>query len=1852
MNNKNKIFFVLTVLALLLAVSTAYATNDANTTTATTDTPQITGDSPTQANSIASTNTITKNNKEKKTTTKTVEVNDMNELTNNINSAINDTDNNEYIINLNDGTYEITSNTIYNPGTNTPNIIINANGQTLSSSTTNQYIRFNNGCNVTINNATFTLVLQNYANNMTIIDSLISNTIRNNPNMNLTIENSTINATLNNNGNTFIGDDVIFTDSFTLSGTGNVTINDTSKILPYMSYFNGNYTLENLNITTDKQNDGNLTIKNANITTSLYNGGNLVLDNVMDNNRITNINRGNLTIRDSILNCSLTNNGKLVIEDNVVFGERFSISGSGPIEIDDISVLAPYLSTFNGTYTLENMVISREWTNYGNLTLVNITLNYSLYNRGNMEIINSTVNSSNLNHFISNTGGNLSIHNTYLNNIVTTNGNLTIDDDVTFGENFKINVNAGGVVISNDITRITPYMSRYNGTFIVENVTINQDKQNIGNLTIRNCTLNSTITNSGVLTICDDVVFGEKFTLAGNGKLIINDTDRIVLYMSTYNGTYTIENTTLTTTKTNYGNLTIKNSTINSTINNYGGVLTICDDVIFVDRCTITNSIYDNGTIVINNTNRIAPYLRYYNDTYTIENIDLSFRTTKENYGNLSIINSTISSPNSASISNYKNLTITDSTIKARIYAYDTVTVKNSTLNGVIELQTYNGFGILIIEEDVVFGENFQINGGGKVIINDASRVTPYMTTFNGTYTIQDTNRNKTITNAANLTIKNTTLSASVTNNGNMLIEDGSVLNNNIYLTNNKNLTINNSTLNGRITNYGNLTLGDEVVLGENFQLSGNGMIFSNNLSAVFPYITTFNGEGTATVTDYNNTLQNNGNLTLENSTLLKTITNNVNGQITFKNTTTYNTLQNSGTMIFENATIDTSIINNGVVIISDDTILTDNFTLTGTGEVIINDTNRIALFIQTYNGNYSINNKTITEAKENYANLTLTNCAINEPITNYGNLTLNNCNVYAEIINEGVLIIDEDTVISPNTEIKGNGEIITDDITRLLPYISCINGNYTITDVTLNKTYKFNGNVTLDNCNITKTDNINYGVLNINNCNIDVDDEETWIENIGLLIINDDSTITGEIENYGDVFYDNVPEDYTYNPTVHIVNNKTVNKFFSNGGLNGIVKYGDTLDVQGQINRTSSLIINKPVNMITTTNDGYITLNSLGGDYFGTNPGSSFIISTDGSNSNITGIYFYNTQLWLYNTHNVTLDNISAVVENRRIGSGVGQTSIRANSTNITVKNSYISTTENEGSSSLVLAWADNCTIENCTVVGNGFVGNLIYLTTYNVDIPDGTIVNCNNKILNNTLIGPEKAISTCYTFAFAGVNNTFDGNTVNYTGIGVSAQWGSGVNGTEQSESLFAVDNNTVSNNKFYGGCGITAGNYIYNNFVESGAIRASHAYIYNNTAYNLQVLGQKSEIYDNTITNQLSVTTDTRNYALVENNTIAKILIQYKAENVTFNNNNITSTVYLNGSNIIFTNNNITTDDEYTIIGNRLTTNNIITNNYLKAAILDGDASVNISKEENNVVDNIPVNTVITFDTDSVVINRPTTITVTVVDVKGNTMTDGSITFTDAEGNILGQAQITEEATTLEVTYNTIETQEIIATYTSTQELISNCTTTQEISIEKVPTQITINPVEVTSDATTITATVTDELENPINTGRVYFKVDGKVLRDPTTKRVLYIDVEDGSATTPELDTTSWSNQTSILAVYQKTATTLESTSEVVNPTISIPEADEPVFAVDDVTTQAGSEVTIMVNTKNLDSGKVVLKVNGKTVKSSDGKLYAKVIGDTTTFTYVLPKTLNVGEYSVKAVYTSGSTKLEADSKLIVE
>lgn len=484
-------------------------------------------------------------------------------------------------------------------------------------------------------------------------------------------------------------------------------------------------------------------------------------------------------------------------------------------------------------------------------------------------------------------------------------------------------------------------------------------------------------------------------------------------------------------------------------------------------------------------------------------------------------------------------------------------------------------------------------------------------------------------------------------------------------------------------------------------------------------------------------------------------------------------------------------------------------------------------------------------------------------------------------------------------------------------------------------------------------------------------------------------------------VKYNNLTKEASFKVLDGVVTYKTFYDYFdefNNYTLQNYIPGGVTLDFQGNItfinlNKTEdynilSMRINKPVNIISSTKDAFIDFNGKAGSLLGEYSGSCFSITKDGSWSNVTGITIHNTQVWLYNTHHVTLDNISVIVEDARIGSGVGATSLRANSTWCTVKNSYFYTRNNGGSSSLVMAWADYCTFDNNTIVGEGRVGNLMYTTTYNVDIPKGIRANSHVNLTNNRLYGPSNAASICWMLVISGDDTLLENNTMYYSGGGIMNQWLDTMFNSTGGDVV--PEGNKYVGNKMYGGCNMNVASHsiAYNNYVEKGEVELGLDVVFynnyvgkdlsssvNSVIYNNIILGEitiydGAKVYNNTI-NLLSIRQgniilynnvisrdigiSTNNISLI-NCTVNNVYLGAVSSNITLENNVITGLLSVSSNNNIIAGNNISSTREYAI-DLKKTTGNIVTNNYLLSSNHFGDNAVSFTNE-NIIKDNYPI------------------------------------------------------------------------------------------------------------------------------------------------------------------------------------------------------------------------------------------------------------------------------------------------------
>ena len=453
----------------------------------------------------------------------------------------------------------------------------------------------------------------------------------------------------------------------------------------------------------------------------------------------------------------------------------------------------------------------------------------------------------------------------------------------------------------------------------------------------------------------------------------------------------------------------------------------------------------------------------------------------------------------------------------------------------------------------------------------------------------------------------------------------------------------------------------------------------------------------------------------------------------------------------------------------------------------------------------------------------------------------------------------------------------------------------------------------------------------------------------------------TVKVDYDGDGKFKSSTNSTTFKVFDGIVTNETFFDYFINGTLADYVPEGATLDFRGKFYSHDDvkfdLVINKPINMISTTGDAFIDLNTTAGSLLGENPGSCFTINNGGSGSNVSGIIFHNTQVWIYDAHNVVLNNISVIVENKRVGSGVGTTAIRHGSTNVTLKNSYIYTSNNGGSSSIVLTHVQNCTVENNTIVGEGNVGNLLYLNTFNDAGCD--LSNDYNKIINNKITGPSPAAGICYGIGINGNNNLIAGNVINYAGNGIFPAWGATPN------------NNTYCDNVLIGGASmsVAASSIAYNNTVSGTLTIGSGSVAYNNTAKAISV-SSNSVVSNSSATATLTVQAGAKvanvtaaslsvngKNAVIENVSISGVgTIKSSATNTTLINSTFGGMLTVQSAkNTIKYNNIVLATGDAAILATG--GDNVITNNYLIAGDKLGDNAVNSTVETNIVKDNLP-------------------------------------------------------------------------------------------------------------------------------------------------------------------------------------------------------------------------------------------------------------------------------------------------------
>jgi uncharacterized Zn-binding protein involved in type VI secretion len=279
------------------------------------------------------------------------------------------------------------------------------------------------------------------------------------------------------------------------------------------------------------------------------------------------------------------------------------------------------------------------------------------------------------------------------------------------------------------------------------------------------------------------------------------------------------------------------------------------------------------------------------------------------------------------------------------------------------------------------------------------------------------------------------------------------------------------------------------------------------------------------------------------------------------------------------------------------------------------------------------------------------------------------------------------------------------------------------------------------------------------------------------------------------------------------------------------------------------------------------------------------------------------------------------------------------------------------------------------------------------------------------------------------------------------------------------------------------------------------------------------------------------------------------------------------------------------------------------------------------------------------------KTTNLTVTFND----TVSDGTVNVL-LNNNIIGSYTINNNTTTANVNiYNTNipkSPSNLTVKYTGST-LYNDATTNTTITTNKAQTNMTIDPVTLNDKQTVnLTARITADSNITINEGKIVFKINGKTIKD-TNGKVIYAKVTGGTATVEyNMPGNLIGQNITITATYSGTTKYNEESTTI---TTNVTTQQTPTITTENITAKAGQNITLKAtitdNNKTINNGKIVFKINGKTVKDANGKvIYAKVVNNQVILEYTLPESMKKGTYNITATFLSSDYNNLIDIKTL--
>ena len=1597
-----------------------------------------------------------------------------------------------------------------------------------------------------------------------------------------------------------------------LFGTLSVTTGTTFAIY---STVNRNTTIQgnNINFTGNGYGmylKGNTTVTNNNLTKYIAILGN--------NNKITN----NIIKTNDVYSIELNNTKNNEVINNTLYSQIFT---------GDKTVL----STDKSNIIKDNIPLTGS---YVNLT----DDNYSTYFDNNGVIKTDIVENG---------------------SIITITGNIT-NKNLTFSNIKAFLSSKNGIYIVNGSINIIN-----NASMIIQNININNNDNNQYGIlvnTTNNLIRNNNI-NTNTINSYTGIIINKNDNNIESNKININTTtNNIGIKINSSNNTLTNNKINMTTTSditsTTSTGIILNNSNENYLYNNYVYINTnrnaIGNQLINSNKNTLQNQIYiytsenakgielqdsKDNTITIaymQITSNNTAYGIISNGTSSLHNNNNSFTTF---YGS-----STITSNKSIGVllENSNNITFSGIDIKNSNshykikgnYAREILT-KNSNntkiSNTLIYLSrlTKTNYDIIAIEQ--INSQNTNITA---IIMK---KDTTYNTKGNFLKLVNTTNTYLGLAeNVSNTTINITDIAIIMENSNNNIIDNVSITTQSDYvmnLTNSNNNKITNNYLNGN-----NFRGGDSTII----QTNSKNNTLSNNIPEII----------ILTDDNYNDYFVN--QIFNINKTAEATIGSDIyNKNMTFNHAIT---LKNPRNHIIYNGTItinstETSNLNNLKLNITDDRKTAINIM---TGKVNINNAN----ITQTNNEKQA---QTIYVNTNSIANILYTDITLNAPEIN----SEDNTKLSAAIYSKGIVNTNHNNININTTKTEENGKITA----IIYPYniisstitinaknnaIGLITKNYDDTSLTINdnniNVYSKNQSIgildetstlynkttgsyincllhiskniiTLNSPNTIgiKTTNITNQIMDNNIITNGNNNTPMYIENnVRTQISSNNFTSNTNTQN----IFKNITELTFNNNNITVENQKNIPLIIIENVNNATISrnYLKTEDLRGNqaiktINVTEiTMTLNKPGILITNENyNQYFTNQTLNPDISTIELGSNLI------NKNM----IFNHPIIIENPNNYTIYNGTLTFTENATGSTITginihntddrQTSLKIDSkagittrVAITNNNIYQENTNNPAKTIIINNAGISLTGNNITTIGK----NVTIITLNNL--------NKMNTITRNMINGKGSNITAIE------VLNSKTATTIMIMAHNITLESENPITAVRfiNSKGARLMTSKIIVKTRNYDTPIIEiinpTTNFITNNYIESEDVCGNNA---------VKKIGTgTASISNNKPTNG--------NYRTQMNITIPSELKVSKTYPITIN---VTSMLDkpVNGTVIL----NI--EDKET---NLTLTDGIATYNYTPTK--DGENTIQITYQDpngkygkNTLTQTITVNkinAILKVDSVKTTPNTRINIPITLTNEFENPL-NGTVTVIDQYNNTFAIINIIDGKGTFTKIFRGNFNQNLTFIYEET-EIYNAINTTINVDIHKLSTTVTIDPINAhVGDKINLKATVTDEDGNPVTEGRLVFKVNGKTIKD-ANGNIIYATVKDGIATIENYTVpANWFKiKSEISAVYGGTNKYTSYRSEAIPMNITKKTATMT-MTTNTTTAKPGQtiKITVKITEKdaNVNEGRVLFKVNGKTMRDNEGYIiYHEVKDGLVTITYTIPENARAQDYTFTCVY----------------